>query len=239
MKSAMYATKAQLKTGTKPFAIRPLKAADIAQSAEIEREAFPTLFPPTSFHRELKNRMASYLVAWIRDQATNNGRPTSQASGVPKRVHPHTLVDRLLQNARGIWGGPNADLEKGQDFIVGFLGTWYMVDEAHIVSVGVRRGYRGRGIGEMLLIGAIEQAMARRVGVVTLEVRPSNEHAINLYRKYGFNERGVRKGYYADNREDAIIMSTDPIHEPSYLDLFRKLEREHRQRWGLAERKVF
>ena len=126
----------------------------------------------------------------------------------------------------------------GQDFIAGFLGIWYMLDEAHIVSVGVRNRYRRFGIGEMLLIAAIEQAMARRAAVVTLEVRSSNRAAINLYRKYGFSEKGVRKGYYADNREDALIMTTEPIQHPDYRGFFVELEREHRRRWGVAERTI-
>ena len=78
--------------------------------------------------------------------------------------------------------------------------------------------------------------MARLVEVVTLEVRPSNAIATNLYRKYGFRERGVRKGYYADNREDALIMTTDPIHLSSFQGLFRELEQEHGHRWGRSER---
>ena len=111
-----------------------------------------------------------------------------------------------------------------------------MVDEAHIVSVGVRREYRGHGLGELLLIGAIEQAMARRARVVTLEVRPSNNVARNLYRKYGFSDRGRRKGYYTDDGEDAIIMTTEPIFLQSYREQFRGLVRGHERRWGGAER---
>ena len=97
---------------------------------------------------------------------------------------------------------------------------------------------RGRGIGELLLIGAIELAMSRCAEVVTLEVRPSNVVAKNLYQKYGFKERGVRKSYYADDGEDAMIMTTDPILLPSYLDLFHELERDHQRRWGRAGREL-
>ena len=209
------------------FAVRLLRPEDISQSVEIEREAFPTLFPPTSFQRELHNRMASYLVAWRREHVQ---------AGLPDAGGRGGLVGKLLNNAGGVFrayrSGP------GRDFIAGFLGTWYMVDEAHIVTVGVRDRYRRSGIGEMLLIAAIEQAMARRSAVVTLEVRSSNRAAINLYCKYGFSEKGVRKAYYADNREDAIIMTTGPIQHPDYRDFFLKLELEHRRRWGAAERTI-
>ena len=211
------------------FAVRPLRAADIHQSSEIERDAFPTLFPPTSFRRELNNSNVSFLVAWRREP----GPPDPLAPGKP--VRRGGFLGALSRSNRVMNGGP---LERGQDFITGFLGTWYMVDEAHIISVGVRGAFRGSGIGELLVIAAIEQAMDRRAAVVTLEVRPSNMAAINLYRKYGFKEKGLRKGYYADNREDALIMTTNSIQHPNYRDLFLEREREHRRRWGHAERIV-
>jgi ribosomal-protein-alanine N-acetyltransferase len=219
-----------------PFAVRPLRAADIAQSVQIERDAFPYLPAPTAFHRELKNRMASYLVAWTPTLTIETERRPVPASGRPARGRGRNLVGTFLDNARHLWNGGPEDNAEAQDLIAGFIGTWYVVDEAHILSVGVRRELRGRGIGELMLFAAIEQATARRATVVTLEVRPSNAVAINLYRKYGFVERGLRKGYYADNREDAIIMTTGPIVLPIYRDLLHELDQERRRRWGAAER---
>ena len=113
-----------------------------------------------------------------------------------------------------------------------------MPDEVHIVSVGVRSDYRGLGVGELLLIGAIEQAQQRRMPAVTLEVRVSNHIAQNLYKKYGFEPMGVRKGYYSDNREDALIMTAFSIRNQTYREEFRILKDSHRQRWGDADRTV-
>ena len=225
-------------TRTMPFALRPLTDADIQQSVRIEREAFPSQFPPTSFRRELKNRMASYLVACGCDDVVGGGPRPFPRLGVRKETHNRTLVSSLFRNARKLWDGDDEGEREGRGLVAGFVGTWYMVDEAHIVSVGVRRSFRGQGVGDLLLIGAIEQAVARGAEVVSLEVRPSNVVARNLYRKYGFSDRGLRKGYYADNREDAIIMTTDPIHVPPYPGLFRQLERGHRRRWGQSERQL-
>ena len=177
------------------------------QAAEIERDAFPTLFPPTSFRRELKNRLARYLVVWsLEDPPEFAQKPTEP----PKRI------TRLWRSAASLWNGRPIAWQPGQPYIVGFLGTWYMHDEAHIVSVGVRSDYRGFGIGELLLIGAIEQAQRRRMQAVTLEVRVSNYVAQNLYKKYGFQKMGVRKAYYSDNREDALIMTVSPISSWTY-----------------------
>ena len=220
----------------KGFSIRPLTEADIAQSAEIERDAFPTHLPATSFRRELKNRAASYLVACQQDDAADHLAHTPRIPHASHEDDNRPLIGRLLLNARGLWPKRDSAWEPGQQFIAGFLGMWYAVDEAHIVSICVRREYRGLGIGDLLLIGAIEQAVVRDAQVVTLEVRRSNHVAMNLYRKYGFRQRGVRKGYYSDDREDAIIMTTDSVHLPPYPERFHRLVDEHERRWGRAER---
>ena len=220
-------------TGVMPFAIRPLRAGDIRQSVEVERDAFPTLLPPTSFHRELRNRKASYLVAVRSYGVEPDVRRVSRFPDHSGSAEEGVSVRSLLRRAFGVSSPGSAGAVEEE--IVGFEGTMYVVDEAHIVSVGVRSRYRGRGIGELLLIAAIEQATARHTRVATLEVRPSNEAARNLYLKHGFVECGVRRGYYADNREDAIIMTTEPIQTSSYQKRFRALKRQHQQRWGCTE----
>lgn len=221
---------------TMPFALRPLEERDILQSEEIERDAFPTLFPPTSFRRELKNSMAAYLVAWRRDDVL---QPAPRAGDSGHGYSNRPLLNRLIHNARSMLPVRQATLDNEQQFLAGFVGIWYMVDEAHVVSIGVRREYRGQGIGELLLIGGIEHALARRARVVTLEVRVSNYIARNLYIKYGFKEQGVRKSYYTDNREDALIMTTDPIQTSEYMDRFHGLVEAHERRWGRADRVLF
>ena len=219
-------------------AVRPLEERDLAQSAEIERDSFPYLVPFTAFRHELKNRRARYLVAWKRTDNPEGdaGLPEIPIPGANGTGRP--LMGKLLQSARSIWSRPSA-WRPGQQFLIGFVGIWYMTDEAHIVSVGVRRDYRGHGIGELLLISAFEQVMARRADAVTLEVRESNHVAINLYNKYGFKQRGLRKRYYTDNGEDAVIMTTDSIRPPDFAERFRELARVHERRWGSAERVVF
>lgn len=216
-----------------PYALRPMSERDVGQAAEIERDAFPTLFPPTSFRRELKNRRARYLVAFQRDDlAVSPAAPPVPPSPAPAR----SPVARLLSGARSLWRAQRGGWRPGQQRIAGFIGIWYMPDAAHIVAVGVRSACRKRGIGELLLIGAIEQAAQRQMDALTLEVRASNYIAQNLYAKHGFKTMGVRKGYYTDNREDAIIMTAERIRAPEYAARFQALAHAHRQRWGLSDR---
>lgn len=91
--------------------------------------------------------------------------------------------------------------------IQAYSGVWIIFDEGHITNVAVHPRARGRGIGEMLLTQIIGALTIQGVLWLTLEVRPSNHAALDLYQRLGFVEVGLRKGYYIDNNEDAIIMT--------------------------------
>ena len=91
--------------------------------------------------------------------------------------------------------------------VVGYLGFWLIADEAHISTLAVHPSRRRRGIGEQLLREALQMAANRGAEVVTLEVRESNQAALDLYGKFDFRVVGRRPGYYRDNREDAILMT--------------------------------
>ena len=90
--------------------------------------------------------------------------------------------------------------------IVGYVGVWFVVDEGHITNVAVHSDYRGKKIGDRLVKEMVELCKENKLVAMTLEVRTSNTVAQNLYRKYGFKMGGIRKEYYSDNKEDAIIM---------------------------------
>lgn len=89
---------------------------------------------------------------------------------------------------------------------VGFGGMWLIIDEGHITNIGVHPEYRGIGIGDKILSSLISICEEENICSMTLEVRASNYIAQNLYKKYGFVGEGIRKAYYEDNKEDALIM---------------------------------
>lgn len=89
---------------------------------------------------------------------------------------------------------------------VGYAGMWQIIDEGHITNIAVHPEYRCTGIGSALMEALLTAAGERGITALTLEVRRSNYEAQALYKKYGFTEGGMRKAYYADNKEDAIIM---------------------------------
>ncbi len=96
-----------------------------------------------------------------------------------------------------------------------YAGLWWVLDEGHITNVAVRPGYRNRKIAEGILSVLLEHTIEQGILHHTLEVRRSNDPAINLYEKFGFETCGVRKGYYRFGGEDALIMwRHEPEREP-------------------------
>ncbi len=107
--------------------------------------------------------------------------------------------------------------------IVGFAGLWLMFDEAHIVTVAVAESERRHGYGRVLVHALVQLAAELGMTNATLECRVSNTAARALYRDYGFYEVGERKSYYADNREDAVIMTTEAFATDAYQQRLARL----------------
>ena len=93
--------------------------------------------------------------------------------------------------------------------VAGYVCIWFVVDEGHITNVAVHEDYRGQKIGDQLIKELVQVCKDNKIVSMTLEVRTSNTVAQNLYRKYGFKMAGIRKEYYSNNKEDAIIMWND------------------------------
>ena len=91
--------------------------------------------------------------------------------------------------------------------VIGYADMWTVAGEAQLNNIAVEAGYRGQHIGEMLLSHMLDKAESFGCELMTLEVRISNTTAISLYTKMGFKQNAVRRGYYRDNHEDAVLMS--------------------------------
>ena len=196
-----------------PYSIRPLTKEDIDQVNAIDREAFPTQWPPPNYRQELNNRIAHYIV--ITDDTKVSDSPPPKKFGSLRKI-----LTRLLP---ALNREPHIPAPLPQPFIAGFSGIWMMADEAHITNIAVRREYQGKGLGGLLLIATYDMARELKASFLTLEVRASNTIAQNLYTRYGFKQTGVRRGYYLDNKEDAIIMSTDGLTSPALQEQIQQL----------------
>ena len=98
-----------------------------------------------------------------------------------------------------------------------------IMDEAHITTLGVARTHRLLRIGEQLLIALLDEAISRSARRATLEVRQSNTAAQNLYRKYDFIPAAIRRGYYTDNHENAVVMWVDNLTNEEFAARYRAL----------------
>lgn len=206
---------------------RPMRREDIAQVNEIDREAFPTQWPPADYRHELQNRLAHYIV--VADTDKMLGQPGTGASPQNGFAWLMTILKRLSTPKHN---HNSTTSTQNIEYIAGFVGIWILADEAHIINIAVRETYRHQGIGELLLISAIDVAKELKARIMTLEVRVSNLVAQNLYRKYNFTQVGQRRGYYTDNREDAFIMSTEDIVSTSFQTQFQQRKQAYPRKYS-------
>lgn len=211
-----------------PCHVRLMCQEDIDQVAGIDREAFPAMWPPVNYQHELQNPLAHYIVACHEKRAV--AEPEAE-------VTPQKGLSRLKSKVRrwfsyGRFFSNEIPPSDKQD-IIGFAGFWVMADEAHIISLAVRKTLCRRGIGELLLIATIDLIAQLKARIITLEVRASNTAALSLYRKYGFIQVGLRRAYYIENKEDAILMSTENITSTSFQARLQQLKQSHSRRWGI------
>jgi ribosomal-protein-alanine N-acetyltransferase len=188
------------------YAVRAMVREDLEQVTSIDREVFPTQWPPANYRREMDNKLAHYIIVHDTTRSLEDSPP------LPRENHP--FLSRLLPWLRRDDGaGAESALFRNQ-YIVGFSGIWMMAGEAHVTNIAVRQEYQRRGIGALLLIATADLAREHQAETMTLEVRESNHIARNLYRKYG---------YYLDNRENAIIMSTENINSAPFQAQLQRL----------------
>ncbi|MDP3955331.1 MAG: ribosomal protein S18-alanine N-acetyltransferase [bacterium] len=203
--------------------IRHMTLEDIPQVQEIEKEAFPTQWPPPSYKRELQNKLAHYLVLL---EENENPSPVQQKS-------PGNLISGILRHLFPYRDKVSGSLPQKESNIIGMAGIWYMFDEAHVTTVAVRENRRRQGLGELLLIALIDLSQELDARVVTLEVRVSNRTAQQLYLKYGFKGISIRKGYYVEDGEDALIMTTEGITTTQYQGHIQNMKLGHKIKWEL------
>jgi ribosomal-protein-alanine N-acetyltransferase len=210
------------------YFIQSMALEHIPAVAAIERESFSSAWPVSAYKRELeRNQLAYYVVA-----------KRSPAAGAPRRERrfPVTgeeateegkgLLKRLGRLIRGDATGYPAEQAAELETIVGYAGMWMMLDDAHVTTIAVDPAYRGEGIGELLIVDLLDHASLLGAMTVTLECRVSNAVAQALYRKYTFQNAGLRKRYYSDDGEDALIMTTEPLDS----DVFQRVFDANRER---------
>lgn len=131
----------------------------------------------------------------------------------------HWTRDNFLAEIKNSVGNYRV-LVKNSTEVLGYIGGWVVIDEMHVTTVATARDYLRKGVAETLLTHAIFHAMQNKVKYLTLEVRISNIKAQKLYEKYDFKHQGIRKRYYEDNHEAALILWTENINTEEYQKSF-------------------
>jgi len=108
--------------------------------------------------------------------------------------------------------------------VVGFAGMLFIGDEGHVATISVDPGWRRQGVGARLMTVLCRQAISAGASSLTLEVRAGNTGAQALYRMFGLAPAGVRRAYYKDDGEDALVMWAHDVDAPAYADRLRALE---------------
>jgi ribosomal-protein-alanine N-acetyltransferase len=213
--------------------VEPMRVEHIPVVSAIERLSFPQPWPQNAYRRELlENHMAHYIV--VRHlggvPTESDDQPAWTGAGGER------LFDRLSRLLRPTGATVSPELEAELRSIVGYAGMWIMTDEAHITTIATHPSARGRGYGELLVLALIHRAMGLGARWMTLEVRATNAHAQSLYRKYTFKEMGVRRRYYSDNGEDALVMWTDALDSDSFRAALEQNEAHLGRRLGAEVR---
>jgi ribosomal-protein-alanine N-acetyltransferase len=193
------------------FRIEPMTLADIREVIAVERASYSLAWPAKAYDYELqKNDLAHYFVLRLLPP------PASQPlADLSNRPHNQPTIQPTNRPSRSV---------------IGLGGFWLMADEIHISTIAVQPIWRGLGLGEWLLVKLLVEGQALGGAIATLEVRPSNQAALALYRKYNFQEVGRRPHYYNDNGEDALILTTPNLSLPDYQAMFQQRQAALNQR---------
>jgi ribosomal-protein-alanine N-acetyltransferase len=198
-----------------------MRVEHIPAVAAIEKLSFTQPWPRQAYRKEIvQNRMAYYYVAKRLDAlGLTSAELGLEAAGGEQ---PTGLVGRFTRLFKPTQEPVQPGSEQELSQIVGYAGLWLMVDEAHVTTIAVHPRYRGEGVGELLLVQMIDTALSIDAHWLTLEVRKSNLVAQKLYHKYTFREMGMRRRYYSDNGEDALVMWTDALDSETFAEALRR-----------------
>lgn len=163
--------------------LRYMRPSDIPGVVAIDRQSFSISWSARSYAFEVARSPHSHMLVLERIAA----------------VPPSNAVHALWQQVTG--------LEQKAYTLLGYGGLWQYSGETHISTIASHPHYRGQGWGELLLLAMLRRSLTLNMRRVVLEVRLSNTPARKLYEKYGFVVRGIKPGYYSDNKEDAYDMA--------------------------------
>lgn len=145
---------------------------------------------------------------------------------IEARVYPRPWSASLFLSELAQRSSRTYLVARHQGEVVGYAGMMFTGPEAHVTNIAVDPDYHGHKIGTRLLLTLITEAMARATETISLEVRVSNANAQSMYAKFGFTVVGVRRGYYIETREDALVMVVEGALSNAYRQRLQGIRKE-------------
>ncbi|HEY9867095.1 MAG TPA: ribosomal protein S18-alanine N-acetyltransferase [Candidatus Obscuribacterales bacterium] len=191
--------------GKQYLELKLLTENQLSAVVELDQRCLGGLWTKEGYQREIESPNSD-LIIWKREQEIGDGEQNLEEFQFPK----------LELN----------DGRNSGDELIGIGCLWAILEEAHITILAIDPDYQGKGLGQALLFQLLVSAWKRKLERATLEVKVSNQPAINLYHKFGFKEAGIRKKYYQDTGEDALILWRGDLHHPHFPQVLHQWYQE-------------
>lgn len=195
--------------------IEPLTAARVSEIVELDRLCIGGLWTEEAYLREIESSRSSLLSLNISDRVGSPSYKVSSTRGTRAKLRCASA------HHNSVGASPKT---------IGMACLWAIVDEAHLTLLAVASEYRRQGLGELLLLTLLKDAIARKLEWATLEVNVNNFGAINLYKKYGFQVVGTRKGYYQPAGDDASILWLKGIQQSEFQSSLARWQQDNSDR---------
>jgi len=143
---------------------------------------------------------------------------------IEEQVYPRPWSSSLFLSELALRSSRSYSIARVGREVVGYAGVMISFEDAHVTTIAVDPAWHRHHIGSRLLLNIARDARERGAKHLTLEVRVSNEPAQKMYRTFGFRPAGIRKGYYVETNEDALVMWADDIDETAYLERLLRIE---------------
>ncbi len=192
--------------------LQPLSYSDLSAAVELDRRCLGGLWTENGYQREIDSPNSDLFGLYLRqpDLRQLGSKQLSSEQLFPEQPFPRQ-PDRVQPDT-------TAQLSPDQKplTLIGLACVWAILNEAHITLLAIDASYRGQGLGQMLLYALLVSAHRRQMEWATLEVRISNQTAILLYQRFGFEQVGQRPGYYQDTGEAALILWRKDLQKPRF-----------------------
>jgi [ribosomal protein S18]-alanine N-acetyltransferase len=213
------------------LALQPLTSAHLTDVVELDRRCLGGLWSYHSYQREIDSPNSDLLLLQTVDLADLNSSGTGLAD---TGLVSTGLADTGLVSTGLAGTDLSSDGPAMAPVSIGLACSWAILDEAHITLLAIDPAYQRQGLGQLLLYSLLVLAWQRGLEWATLEVRVSNQTAISLYQKFGFESVGQRRAYYQDNGEDALILWRKGLQRPEFQVNLAKWQQDLSRR--LADR---